>query len=189
MLQYLTSGDLAALMFIQETLRFKWLTPLMVGLSTLGNVGMIWIIIAIGLILTRRRDDRRCGILILLALAVTFIIVNRILKNMVGRVRPFAIDPAIVPLVSPPKDFSFPSGHTAGAFAAATVIALGMPKGWGIPALILAFAIGLSRIYLGVHFPSDVAMGAIIGSIIGGVVFRLGQRIRFRAMSHEVKRE
>ena len=98
-----------------------------------------------------------------LALLGSLIINNLILKNLIARIRPYEIINGLVPLIEKPTDYSFPSGHTGSSFAAACILYRKLPKRFGIPALILAILIGFSRLYLGVHYPSDVLCGIISG--------------------------
>ena len=94
------------------------------------------------------------------------------LKDIVGRPRPFTRYPEPPPLGRVPKDSSFPSGHAAMAFAAATVLSYYRPR-WAAAFFLLAVAIGYSRVYNGVHYPLDVLGGAVLGLLIGGLVIAL----------------
>jgi undecaprenyl-diphosphatase len=99
-----------------------------------------------------------------------------LIKGAVDRARPVAADPTLTALVPTPDNPSFPSGHTATAFAAATVLALFHPRlRW--PALALAAVVGLSRVYLGVHFWADVVVGAVFGVVIGVAMTWLGLQV------------
>lgn len=102
------------------------------------------------------------------ALVLGLILGNGVLKNLFQRVRPYDLENALVqvPLIAKPGDWSFPSGHTLASFEAATVLMI-RDKRFGIPALILACLIAFSRLYLYVHFPSDVLAGAILGIFFG----------------------
>lgn len=90
---------------------------------------------------------------------------NLIIKNLVGRVRPYDAIRELQALVPPLRDSSFPSGHSACSFAVAVVVFRNLPKKNGVPVLVLAFLISLSRIYVGVHYPTDVVCGAIFGTL------------------------
>jgi len=153
--------ELSILDFIQ-TLRNSLWDYLMVTISTLGDHGQVWILIALVLVALKNKKDRWCGVHILLALAANILIVNMCLKPWIGRVRPFTFRPDLILLVQLPKDGSFPSGHTSSSFAAATAIYL-YNKKWGMLALVFAGFMGISRMYLYVHYPTDVAAGAVIG--------------------------
>jgi undecaprenyl-diphosphatase len=98
------------------------------------------------------------------------------MKDLVGRVRPSLADPALGALVALPGDASFPSGHAASAFAAAGVVAALHPR-LRIWVLALAASIGVSRVYLGVHYPSDVLAGAALGLMVAAVAVALGRRL------------
>ena len=100
------------------------------------------------------------------ALCIELVVCNGILKNLFARIRPCDVNTQIQLLIARPDDFSFPSGHTAASFAAAVILFLQLPKKYGIPALILAVLISFSRLYLGVHYPTDVLAGAVSGTLI-----------------------
>ena len=118
---------------------------------------------------------RRLAIPVLTVVAIPLAAVaDNLLKTAVGRPRPFVADPAIHPLIARPHDSSMPSGHALTAFACSTIVAMLEPRlRW--PAYGLAAAIAASRVYLGVHYPSDVVAGAAVGAALGaGLV--LGSR-------------
>lgn len=154
--------DGAILLFIQEFIRNDILTPFFTVITTLGNAGLIWI--AISLILLFNKKTRKAGIMSICAMLMSLIVNNLILKNLVARTRPYDMIDTLIPLVNKPADFSFPSGHAGCAFAAAGVYVRNLPKRAGVPLLILAVLIALSRLYVGVHYPTDVLVGLIIGA-------------------------
>ena len=143
----------------------------MVFISRLGNAGMIWILFTCLLLMIPR--TRRWGAALAAALCLDAIICNILLKPMVCRIRPCDVNQTVQLLIARPADYSFPSGHTGAAFAVASVMFIGMPKQIGIPALLVATLIGFSRIYLGVHFPTDVLGGVIVGCLTGFVAWKL----------------
>lgn len=152
-----------------QSLRFDGLTQLMALISALGNKAFIWILIA--LILCIFRDKRIAGILILAAIAVCFVGSEVILEKLVHRVRPCDAGIGVDAVMGVSHSgFSFPSGHAVSSFAAATVIALQLGKRYATPAFIGAVLIAFSRLFLGVHYPSDVLGGALIGALIGLLV-------------------
>ena len=104
------------------------------------------------------------GIAALLSITVGFLITNVLLKNIVARPRPFDAYTEIIPLITKPTDFSFPSGHVSAAFAAATALTYANKK-WAIPAFALGVLMMFSRMYLYAHYPTDVIVGAIVGTI------------------------
>ena len=139
------------------------LDKVMVFVSALGNAGIFWI--AVGLLLLITKRYRRGGAQMLVAMAVTFIIGNLILKNLVPRERPCWIDREVQLLMASPSDYSFPSGHSMNGFAG-SVSLLCIDRRIGIPAVILAAVIAFSRLYLFMHFPTDVFAGIVIGLVI-----------------------
>lgn len=149
------------------------LDKIMIVLSTIGDAGLLWIGVAILLICMKKY--RKCGLQVAVAMLLTFIVGNLILKNMIHRDRPCWIDPSITLLVKSPSDFSFPSGHSMNGFTASVSILL-CDKKLGIPAVILASAIAFSRLYNFVHFPTDVIAGIVIGIVSALFVNYLFQR-------------
>lgn len=170
----ITDIDFIILNFMHEKLSCGFLDMLMPIVTFLGNAGLIWIAASLALIFVKRH--RKTALMLLGGLACSAVVGNLILKNLVARTRPFALNPAVNLLISAPTDYSFPSGHTMSSFAAA-VILYHADKRFGIPALILAFLIAFSRLYLYVHFPSDIIAGAVIGAVIGYAVCKIGGRI------------
>ncbi len=150
------------LYFLQE-LHGPVLDRLMTGITFLGNGGWIWI--TAGLLLLLFPRTRAAGGCVLASLAIGFLVGNVILKNLAARPRPCWLDASVPLLVAVPRDFSFPSGHSLIAFAGAVSI-WRMHPGWGWTAVALAGLIAFSRLYLFVHFPTDVLAGAAIGTAI-----------------------
>ena len=156
--------ELFILDWIQAHLRCGFLDAVLPIISWTANHGEIWILLALALVL--RKSSRRQGWTVALALVLDLVCCNLLLKPLIGRVRPFAVNPAVELLVSPPLDASFPSGHTAASFAA--VFALrGSGRPLWKPALAVAVLIAFSRLYLYVHWPSDVLGGALLGAFLG----------------------
>lgn len=160
------------LLWIQNNIRNDVLTPIFKFITTLGNAGVIWIVVSVGLLIPKK--TRSVGVLALISLAFSALIDNVILKNVVARTRPYEVIEGLTSLVGVQKDYSFPSGHTGSAFAAAVVMFLGLPKKYGIPILVFACLMGLSRLYVGVHYPSDVLGGALIGTGIALFTYWFG---------------
>lgn len=148
-------------------------------ITLLGEHGEVWI--ASGIILLFFKKTRKAGIALLIALALNFLISNIIIKNAVDRTRPFEADENIMAFLKEwkvriPSDSSFPSGHASSACASAVAAALYLKKR-GIPFIVLAVIISFSRIFLCVHYVSDVLAGIAIGSLIAVAVWFVMERI------------
>lgn len=152
----------------------EWHSPIpdkiMIFITNLGNGGVFWI--CLGLVLFAIPKTRKCGGCMLLAMALTFILGNLILKNVVARPRPFTIATEVGLKIPRPREYSFPSGHTMNAFSGATTIFLFYKK-TGVAALILAALIAFSRMYLFVHYPTDILGGMILGIVDALLIFQL----------------
>lgn len=160
-MNFITKIDIAILNIIQN-LKSPLMDKMMSTITALGNMGIFWILLI--LIFLTSKEYKKLGKLMLFCLLINTIIVNLILKPAVGRIRPFEIVDGIKLLVLKPQDPSFPSGHSAVSFCMLTVILLySNSKPLKIITSILAVLIAFSRLYLYVHFPSDVFCGIIIG--------------------------
>lgn len=164
MLENLAALDANIVMFFQEYIRTPILTPFLTFCTTLGNAGMIWIVISLGLCIFPK--TRKLGIMGICALLGSLLVNNMFLKNIIDRARPYEVIEGLELLIPKPVDSSFPSGHTASSFAVACILFRKLPRKWGIWPLILAIIIAFSRLYLGVHFPSDIIFGMISGILI-----------------------
>jgi undecaprenyl-diphosphatase len=157
--------DLPILDWIAAHLRCGFLDRLMPAITRLGDAGILWILLA-ALFLCLPKY-RKAGLTMAVSLLVGLLICNVTLKPLVARIRPFDYQllhfGKEIPLLIPkPQDFSFPSGHTNASFAAAMALLLYHRKA-GIPAMILAFLIAFSRLYLYVHYPTDVLTSVLLG--------------------------
>lgn len=169
--------EFAILDWIQQHLRCDFLDTLLPAASWICNHGEVWIVLAAVLLL--RKKERWFGVSVAIALILDLICCNLILKPLVDRVRPFAVNTAVELLTTPPLDASFPSGHTAASFAAVFALKASGSRLWK-PALVLAVVIAFSRLYLYVHWPSDVFFGAVLGTVLGYVGAWLAGRFRCR---------
>ena len=172
-LQSVQNLDGEILLQIQQHLRTDMLTPFMKIVTFLGNGGWFWILCAVVLLAVPK--TRKTGYAAVLSLIFGVIVTNLLLKNIVARPRPFAEIEALIPLIAKPTDFSFPSGHTTASFAVALVMLRMLPKKIGIPAVVLAALVAFSRLYLGVHYPTDVLAGfviALVGSTLSVWIVR-----------------
>ena len=156
--------ELVLLEFIQDNLRSGFMDLFMVFVTDMGNLGAIWLVVAAALLL--RGEERKTGIAIAAALVLAFVAGGIVIKPLVARIRPCDIDTTVRLLIDRPRDFSFPSGHASSSFAAVTVLFLAGST-WRRPAAVLAALIAFSRLYLFVHYPSDVIAGILLGMLCG----------------------
>lgn len=166
--------EFSVLDFIQTHLRSGIGDTVMPFVTHLGDGGVIWIVLALALLIHPK--TRRAGASLLTALVLGVICCNVILKPFVARVRPCGVNTAIQLLVPRPDDFSFPSGHTGASFEGAAVLYFHKSR-LRFPALVLAVLIGFSRLYLYVHYPTDVLAGAALGVLLGWVGCALVSRV------------
>lgn len=152
--------DLAFTSFIQNYLHSATLDKVFSFFTQLGDNGILWI--SIGLLMLIPKKSRKSGLMLLSALALAFISSELVLKNIVQRERPFITDPELLMIITPPSGYSFPSSHASSSFAAAISLILNY-RTLGNIALIAAFLISFSRVYLYAHYLSDVMCGAILG--------------------------
>lgn len=152
--------EINILLFIQEHIKNDILDFVIPKISFLSDTGWIWILTAVVLLFLKKY--RRYGIALSIGLVFCGILGNLILKPLVARVRPYDVYTDINLLVEKLNDFSFPSGHTYSAFCGAVVL-LAANKKIGYFALVLAILTAFSRLYLFVHYPSDVLVGMIMG--------------------------
>ena len=151
-----------SILYALQNLHMPVLNETMIVITLLGNAGILWILLALLALFSKKH--RQLGIRMAAAIIFTAVIACLIVKNLVQRDRPCWIDSSIVMLIRIPEDFSFPSGHTTVSFAAALVI-FRYRKLWGWIALAIAALIAFSRMYLFVHFPTDVVAGLLIGLV------------------------
>lgn len=145
-----------------------WALPFFVLLTTVGGV---WGLLALVPFLAQRRARPQVVWLIGCLLSTTAIVTA--LKQLVGRLRPcnaLVGCPAIY--IASPRDYSFPSGHAAGSFAFAAFVVTTWPR-FRAPAIVFATLVAWSRCFLGVHYPSDITVGAVLGVAMGFVFAKL----------------
>lgn len=164
--------DLQALEFIQDNIHNFFLDRLFPIITFLGDKGLIWIIIS--LFLLSNKKYRRTGFMLISVLILATILGEGLMKNLIQRPRPFIDYPMFELIISRPSGYSFPSGHTTSSFAAAGVLSKNFKKYQSF-FWILAFLISISRLYLLVHYPSDVIVGIFLGLFCSLIVLRFFQ--------------
>ncbi len=167
MLESILQWDFSVLDFIQEHFRCGFMDTAMKIISSLGG-WILWAVIAVVFLLIKKY--RKSGINLILCVGLCVIITELIIKLLIMRERPY-ITAEYALIVSEPAGTSFPSSHTAISFAAAMSLML-TDKRFGIPAVVFSVLVGFSRLYLYVHFPTDVIAGAIFGTVFG-IIFSL----------------
>ena len=171
--QTVINFDATILLWIQDVVRNPVCDVIFKFITHLGDNGYFWIFLSLFLCIFKK--TRKAGIFALLALLFSVIVNNAILKNLIGRIRPYEIIAGLDCIIAHAKDASLPSGHTGSSFAAATAYLLKLPKKISIPTFIMAILISLSRLYVGIHYPTDVIAGAITGAALGILACMLGE--------------
>ena len=161
-----------------QTIHTPFLDTFMKSITKLGDAGIVWIILTIILLLIPK--TRKAGVYMALALIVDLILCNAILKPIVARTRPYNVNKTVKLLVPPLKDYSFPSGHTAASFASVSALYFAGRKKMAAGALVLSIFIAFSRLYLYVHYPTDVLGGLIIGLLCGWIADWILKKIKQR---------
>ena len=195
----ITQFDGNLLIGIQQTLNADWLTPIMKVITLFGEDGLFWIFLCLLMLLFRK--TRRLGIICSASLLLTFICCNLVIKPAVDRIRPWETFQLVNAMLPPPGDASFPSGHSANSMGPAWAMFIAsMPvktpagrsyedvrclgwKGEGISPrpvhrlsivlVILAVFIGVSRLYLGMHYPTDVLCGLLLGMVTAVIAYKI----------------
>ena len=153
--------DSAILLWLQNSFRNPVLNPIMIFITHLGDKGLFWI--ALTLLFLCFRKTRRVGVTSMISMVIGLIVVNIMLKNWVARVRPYELIEELELIIEKQHDFSFPSGHATNALACAWVMFRLLDKKASVPALILALLICFTRLHVGVHYPTDVLAGIVVG--------------------------
>lgn len=172
-----------------ESLHNPITNPIMYGITSLGNGGIFWIILAAAMLLIFPKKYRKVGLSMAIALILSLIFCNGIMKHLWARPRAFWVEGQnfvvgdqfenLYGIFQSIHDYSFPSGHSSASFAAATAIFMWRKKE-GTAALILAALIAVSRLYLTVHYPSDVLVGTITGILYGIDSYFIAQQLMKR---------
>ena len=162
------------LLYWFQSLHNPILDKIVVVITSLGNAGIFWILLTLVMLIVCKA--KKVAWTSALALLFSVLVINVFLKNMAMRARPCWIDDTIPLLVKNPKDYSFPSGHSSASFASAvSIVQYAKYRKQGIAAVILAALIAVSRMYVFVHFPTDVFVGTMLGiveAILAGIIIR-----------------
>lgn len=162
------------LLYWFQSIHHPLLDKIVIAVTSLGNAGIFWILLTVAMLILCK--DKRVAWTSALALLFSLLVINVFLKNMVARARPCWIDTSVSLLVKNPRDFSFPSGHSSASFASAvSIVQYAAYRKPGIAAVLLAVLIAVTRIYIFVHFPTDVLAGALLGiveALLAGFIIR-----------------
>ena len=192
--QFAESFDLPILDWIQANLQCEILDTAMPIITMLGDAGIFWIVLSLLLMVFPK--TRRAGLGMAIALVMGLVVCNMTLKPLVARIRPYDYQIQVLGktmqdllvggklLVDTPHDFSFPSGHTIASFEGCIALVLANKK-LGIPATLLAIAIAFSRLYLYVHYPTDVIASVILGSLFGLIGYLIAKKIPMKQGKYE----
>lgn len=166
-MEFLNNFELGFLDFIRDNIACPFLDKVMPIITSLADAGIFWIVIAVVMLCFRK--TRKMGLTVGIALIFGLAVGNGMLKPLIGRVRPYDVK-GIEPFIEKLHDGSFPSGHTLASFEAAGALML-RDKRFGIPALVLAIVIAFSRLYLYVHYPTDVIAGIVLGLLFAFLAY------------------
>ena len=191
LLDKLAQIDGNLLIGIQHSLNADWLTSIMKCITFFGEVG--WASILLCLVLMTIKKTRRLGFVCAGTVLLTFVISTFVIKPIVVRTRPWVIWPEVNRLIAYPGDSSFPSGHSSNCMSVAFALWLNTRPGkkgvkpewynlhrWSYVAIVMALLVGLSRLYLGVHFPSDVIGGFLIAILCAEIIYMINVKIESR---------
>lgn len=177
--------DKMILEFIRNNLSCNINDKIFSRITVLGNAGVFWILLSAVLIINP--NTKKVGCVALLAIILGFILGNLIIKTSVERLRPYQLDETVSLIIKAPREYSFPSGHTLCSFGCATAVFINR-KRTGICLLVLASLIAFSRLYLYVHYPTDIVGGILLGILVANlanfIVNRSHTRLRLRPVGN-----
>ncbi len=161
--------DRTLYLLLHSRFRFAWLDPIMVWFTKAGTKGVLWFGLAAGMLVDGSERGRWVAVLSVAALLAAEGVINFVLKPAFRRRRPYEHPGLAALLVSAPGPNSWPSAHAGSSIAAAAVLAAAYPI-WGIIFIVVALLISYSRVYVGVHYPFDIAAGLVVGVVAAGVI-------------------
>ncbi len=167
----LLDADAGLFMVLNQGLQHSFLDAAMRALSNAGNGGLLWVAVGVCALVFFGQEARRAGFLMLLALLISYLANDGLLKNFFHRPRPYEVIAGAKLLVTPLNSYSFPSGHAACAFACAFVMAKKFRK-LALPFYAVAALMSFSRVYVGAHYPFDVLAGALLGIFCAVLVLK-----------------
>lgn len=170
MVSFIQRLDNYILCAIKKYVQNKYLDILMPIITAMGDLGFIWIMVAVVLLLDK--PYRLIGDTVILTLIISTIIGEGIVKHIVRRARPCNHENNVSLLITQPISYSFPSGHTLSSFAVAEVLSMYFTQ-YKFIFMTVAFLIALSRLYLYVHYPTDVIAGIIVGILCSKLIFMI----------------
>lgn len=171
---YISQVDLSIVRYVRDAFSCDFFDTFMPIVTLIGEKGVLWIVIT--LLLLCFKKTRKTGFVMALSLLFGVLFGNLTLKPLVARERPCWVDNVSL-LIANPTDYSFPSGHTLACFEGAVSLLLCSHKKTGTLAIISAFLVALSRVYLYVHFPTDVICGAILGTLFAFFAFYIVNKL------------
>ena len=190
-MEALVKFESSILLWIQEYIRNDFLDPIVKFITHSGDHGYLWIALLIVLLCIPK--TRRAALIGAATLLLTYIVTNLCLKPLIGRTRPYEVIEGLTRIIGKQSDRSFPSGHTANSMAVGVSLwlvsrkyellgerKLYFPKAAGWIVLIWSVLVGLSRLYVGVHYPTDVLGGAIIAVADAMIVFGVYKKLLAR---------
>ena len=169
LLNFIEQIDVSILLFIQEHVRNSLFDRLFLPITHFADDGIFWVLLTIVLLMYPK--TRKAGIAALISMAICYTLCSVWLKDAVARIRPYDAYSSVALMIEPDPDFSFPSGHTTISFAAALIYGRMLEQPFAASTIILAVLIGLSRLYIGIHYPSDVIGGFLLALLVSSVVY------------------
>lgn len=170
--------DANILLFLQESVRNPVLDPIMKAITHTADKGLFWIALSVLLLIIPK--TRKMGLCSAIALVLSVTICNGLLKHLFDRIRPYEVINGLDCIVKLADDASFPSGHTSASFASAVALFLASDKKqkkFTIWAIVYAFIVGFTRLYVGIHYPTDVICGAILATGMAFLAYAVGTKL------------